>query len=90
MSVGQGKLTIEDVRQMFLEPSPASYPKKLELAPACGLYLADIFYDPADMALPESEQTTEGSYLYILRSLNQLNVGICRKNVFQFTPLWTH
>lgn len=45
---------------MLLEPSPTSYPKNLNLAPACGLYLADIFYDPADMALPDVEEIIDG------------------------------
>lgn len=45
---------------MLLEPSPSSYPQNLALAPACGLYLADIFYDPADMALPDVEEKIDG------------------------------
>lgn len=38
---------------MFLHPSSSSFPKDISLAPACGLYLADIHYNAEDLALPD-------------------------------------
>lgn len=52
LAVGQGEIDIYDVEQMFIEPSPATWPNSIHIVPSDGLYLTDVFYDPKDLALP--------------------------------------
>lgn len=58
--MGQGILTFHDVELMFTDPTPINF-DKFKLAPAYGLYLADIFYNPKDVALPNDIKITEES-----------------------------
>lgn len=46
---------------MFDNPSPDSWNPKVSTAPSYGLYLYDIGYDKADLALPIIEQKLEES-----------------------------
>lgn len=53
LAVGRGELTEDYVRQMFVDPTPNSWPQHIQRVPACGLYLQDIFYDPKELELPK-------------------------------------
>lgn len=65
LAVGQGEIDIYDVEQMFIEPSPATWPNSIHIVPSDGLYLTDVFYDPKDLALPNDIKDFVKS-LYIL------------------------
>lgn len=55
LAVGQGKLSLDYVQQMFLDPTPNSWPSDLEKAPAHGLYLTDVCYNPKYSEKDQSE-----------------------------------
>lgn len=62
LAVGQGKLSLDYVQQMFLDPTPNSWPSDLEKAPAHGLYLTDVCYNPKYSAKDDSEMLHKSSY----------------------------
>lgn len=50
--VAQKVITYDDVQYMFEKPSSDSWNSRVSTAPSHGLYLYDIGYDEADLALP--------------------------------------
>ncbi|GFY50904.1 tRNA pseudouridine synthase [Trichonephila inaurata madagascariensis] len=69
VSVGLGKLSLSDVKQMFENPNPEKWQKSLLPSPG-GLYLAQLHYDKEDflmndvpMLSPEKEEIAENSQI---------------------------
>jgi len=52
IKVAQKVLTYDDVKYMFDNPSSDSWTSRVSTVPAHGLYLYDMGYDEADLALP--------------------------------------
>lgn len=52
IKVAQNKITYDDVKYMFDNPSFNSWNPKISTAPSHGLYLYDIGYDEKDLILP--------------------------------------
>lgn len=61
IKIAQGVISYDDVKYMFDNPSPNSWNPRVSTAPSHGLYLYDMGYDEADLALPITEQTLEES-----------------------------
>ncbi|GAB6018613.1 hypothetical protein CHUAL_000298 [Chamberlinius hualienensis] len=47
--VAEGKMTFEQIIYMLNNPSTDSWDQRVKLAPACGLYLANLFYNSEDL-----------------------------------------
>jgi len=52
IKIAQKVITYDDVKYMFDNPSSDSWNPRVSTAPSHGLYLYDMGYDEADLALP--------------------------------------
>lgn len=59
IKVAQKKLTYDEVKYMFDNPSSDSWNPIASTAPSHGLYLYDMGYDEADLELPVEYQKSE-------------------------------
>lgn len=67
IAAAEGRITERDVQQMLTVPSARSWCDRAVVAPAYGLYLCKVEYDPTDLVFPaqhefpraiEAEQTS--------------------------------
>lgn len=59
VKIAQKVITYDDVKYMFDNPSSNSWNPKVSTAPSHGLYLYDMGYDEADLALPIEQKLEE-------------------------------
>lgn len=65
LSTGCGKIRIEDIHHMFNHPAPTSWPCRAFVAPAYGLYLANVFYNPDHLVITNEEMEAKLNLIQI-------------------------
>ncbi|XP_066998016.1 tRNA pseudouridine synthase-like 1 isoform X2 [Anabrus simplex] len=70
VAVAQGSLPIEDIQFMLDNPNGNNWNPKAVPVPACGLYLMNVEYDPADMLFPVASISADDNLISVNSVLN--------------------
>ncbi|KAK6617846.1 hypothetical protein RUM43_014075 [Polyplax serrata] len=70
LSTGCDKIRIEDIHHMFNHPAPTSWPCRAFVAPAYGLYLANVFYNPDHLVITNEEMEAKLNLIQIKTAAN--------------------
>lgn len=88
LAVGQNKVSEDYIKSMIEDPSPEKWPSSVITAPAHGLYLADIFYDPQDLELSDEEKKEDELWkAEVMKERAESKQTECIFCIFNFFPI---